>query len=192
MIQNGWLTTGDLGFIDTDQDLVVTGREKDIIFVNSQNYYPHDLEIIAEKNLSIGKGMIAACGVRRPGDVQDEIILFVLHKGAIEGFIPQISALKRAINEQAGLEITEVIPVVKLPKTTSGKIQRYLLGSRYLDGEFNDTIHRIRSYTQSATAQNGKASTDAIEQYLKSICDQLIPDKQIQPDDVKYHSVIKI
>jgi long-subunit acyl-CoA synthetase (AMP-forming) len=32
MIQNGWLTTGDLGFIDTDQDLVVTGREKDIIY----------------------------------------------------------------------------------------------------------------------------------------------------------------
>jgi len=183
LIRNGWLTTGDLGFIDDDQDLVVTGREKDIIFVNSQNYYPHDLEIIAEENLSIEKGKIAACGVRSPGDIQDQIILFVLHKGALEGFVPQIPALKRTINEQAGLEVAEVIPVAKLPKTTSGKVQRYLLGSRYLDGEFNDTIHQMRSYTRNLAAKNGKAPADRIEQFLKGLCDELIPEKQIRPDD---------
>jgi hypothetical protein len=81
----------------------------------------HDLEIIAEKNLSIGKGMIAACGVRIPGDVQDEIILFVLHKGTIEGFIPQISALKRAINETGRTGITEVIPLVSYLKLQAEK-----------------------------------------------------------------------
>ncbi|SDZ96715.1 non-ribosomal peptide synthetase [Pedobacter hartonius] len=183
LIQNGWLTTGDLGFIDNDQDLVVTGREKDIIFVNAQNYYPHDLEIIAEKNLSIEKGKIAACGVRNPGDIQDQVILFVLHKGALEGFTPHIQALKRTITEQAGLEVAEVIPVAKLPKTTSGKLQRYLLGSRYLDGEFNDTIQQMRSYTQTLSAKNGKAPAERIEQFLKGLCDELIPEKQILPDD---------
>ena len=42
---DGWLRTGDCG-VFVDGKLVITGRQKDIIIVNGQNYYPHDIEEI--------------------------------------------------------------------------------------------------------------------------------------------------
>jgi len=50
---DGWLSTGDLGFMRNGR-LVVTGRAKDIIFVNGLNYYPHDIERAAEDVEGIG------------------------------------------------------------------------------------------------------------------------------------------
>ena len=43
---DGWLRTGDLGMLRAGE-LFITGRAKEIIFVNGQNYYPHDIESIA-------------------------------------------------------------------------------------------------------------------------------------------------
>ena len=43
---DGWLRTGDLGAIHAGE-LYITGRHKEILFVNGQNYYPHDLEAVA-------------------------------------------------------------------------------------------------------------------------------------------------
>jgi long-chain acyl-CoA synthetase len=44
-IQDGWLRTGDLGFIHTDGNLTITGRSKDVIVLaNGKNIYPEDLE----------------------------------------------------------------------------------------------------------------------------------------------------
>jgi acyl-CoA synthetase (AMP-forming)/AMP-acid ligase II len=45
--RDGWLRTGDLGLL-LDGETYITGRAKEIIFVNGQNYYPHDLEAIAQ------------------------------------------------------------------------------------------------------------------------------------------------
>ena len=183
MIRGGWLNTGDLGFLDTEGNLTVTGREKDIIFVNSQNYYPHDLELIAEEKLLMEKGKIAVCGIRRPGDIHDQILLFVLHKGPLEKFLPQITPLKRTINEQAGLDVAEVIPLSKIPKTTSGKVQRYLLGSRYLEGEFDETLDQMREYDYHPETEADQQTEGDIGQFLKNICEELIPEKHIGPDD---------
>ncbi len=44
VMNDGWLSTGDLGFFDKDQILYLVGRKKETIIVNGQNYYPFDLE----------------------------------------------------------------------------------------------------------------------------------------------------
>ncbi|MDX1405431.1 MAG: AMP-binding protein, partial [Woeseiaceae bacterium] len=51
-----WLRTGDCGGI-VDGELVITGRARELIIVNGQNYYPHDLEeMIARLDaLDLGK-----------------------------------------------------------------------------------------------------------------------------------------
>jgi acyl-CoA synthetase (AMP-forming)/AMP-acid ligase II len=63
---DGWLRTGDCG-VCVDGDLVITGRQKDIIIVNGQNYYPHDIEEIVAQidGLDLGKVVIAGATIAR-------------------------------------------------------------------------------------------------------------------------------
>ena len=63
--------------------------------------------------------------------------MFVLHRGSIEEFLPTAAAVSRLINEHTGLEVAQVIPVKRIPKTTSGKVQRHLLESAHIEGEFD-------------------------------------------------------
>jgi acyl-CoA synthetase (AMP-forming)/AMP-acid ligase II/acyl carrier protein len=182
MIVDGWLKTGDLGFLTDDEELVVTGREKDIIFISGNNFYPHDIEAIAELNLGIENGKIAACGVRLPNNTEDSIILFVLHKGADATFYPQVAEIKRTVGEIAGVKITEVVPIAKMPKTTSGKIQRYILGEGYLDGVYDDFIIGLNAY-YSSLAVSEIGNDDYVESKLKIILEELLPGQQIGLDD---------
>src|SRR5262245_21688270 len=52
---NGWLNTGDLGYL-VDGHVFVTGREKDIIIVNGRNLWPQDLEYVAERQSGVRTG----------------------------------------------------------------------------------------------------------------------------------------
>ncbi|MFZ5989459.1 MAG: AMP-binding protein [Bacillota bacterium] len=133
--QDGWLITGDLGFMKNKR-LVITGRAKDIIFVNGQNYYPHDIERICEEVEEVELGKVAVCGVQNKKIHSDEIVIFVLFKKDLKKFCSMATALRSLINDKMGLEISAVIPVKKIPKTTSGKVQRYKLGQMYQEGEF--------------------------------------------------------
>src|SRR5215470_13446975 len=121
-----WLRTGDLGLMH-EGELYISGRAKEIIFVNGQNYYPHDLEAIARRAQGLDLGKVVAAGVRSPGAQTEQLVVFVLHRGAVEEFLPTATQVSRLINENTGLEVAEVIPVKRIPKTTSGKIQRHLL-----------------------------------------------------------------
>jgi len=60
---DGWLRTGDLGVFQ-DGELYVTGRHKEILFVNGQNYYPHDLESLTHDIEGLDLGKIVVAGVR--------------------------------------------------------------------------------------------------------------------------------
>ena len=140
--KDGWLNTGDLGFLRNGR-LVVTGRAKDIIFVNGQNYYPHDIERVAESAGGIELGKCVASGVFNPDLQTEEIILFVLFKGKLEDFVPIVDQLTECIGKYMGLEISKVVPVKRILKTTSGKVQRYKLGQVYSNGEFSEVLHEL-------------------------------------------------
>jgi acyl carrier protein len=138
--------------------------------------------MIAETHAGIEAGKVAACAVRDQRREEDHVILFVIHRGAEESFYPRIAPLKRIINEIAGIKISEVIPVSKIPKTTSGKIQRYLLGQFFMSGVFDDIVNNINAYNLS-TDGSEKEDSNNIEQKLKSICGDLVPGKQVKTDD---------
>lgn len=141
---DGWLKTGDLGFIRNGR-LVMTGRKKDIIFVNGQNYYPHDLERIVEEIEGMSTGKVAFCGVYNKELQKEEIAVFVLHKRSLQEFCILAEEIKKHINKQIGLEMGVVIPVKKMPKTTSGKIQRYKLKELYEAGEYSGILAELQS-----------------------------------------------
>ncbi len=178
---DGWLDTGDLG-IYHEGSLYVTGRAKEIIFVNGQNYYPHDLENIGQRAPGLELGKVVAAGVRRAGAQGEDLVMFVLHRSGMPEFLPTATAVARLINEHAGLEVTEVVPVKRIPKTTSGKIQRHLLVQSMVDGEFDAELAELAALrgSQSGAAQ---ARGTELEGRLRAICEAALPGKRIEIDD---------
>lgn len=140
--EDGWMRTGDLGFMRNGR-LVITGRDKDIIFINGQNYYPHDIERVTQKSEFVDLGRVAACGIYNSLDHTENIILFIQYRKKIKEFISISNEVKELVYNNLGINIKYVIPIKKLPKTTSGKIQRHKLKDRYVEGEFSSIIKEL-------------------------------------------------
>jgi acyl-CoA synthetase (AMP-forming)/AMP-acid ligase II/acyl carrier protein len=178
---DGWLRTGDLGFFHGGE-LAIAGRAKEIIFVNGQNYFPHDIEAIAQRASGLELGKVAAAGCRPPGADTEQLVLFVLHRGSLAEFLPVAREVARLVNEHAGLDVAHVVPIRRMPKTTSGKIQRVALEQSWLDGEFDAEsaeLERLRAAAKSP----GERSTGEIENRIQAIIDDLLPGKRVEPDD---------
>lgn len=178
---DGWLKTGDLGLIHAGETYI-TGRAKEILFVNGQNYYPHDLEAIAQRAPDMELGKVVAAGVRPPGAETDQLTIFVLHRGDLASFPPLATEITRLINEHAGLEVADVVPVKRIPKTTSGKIQRHLLEQQYVDGEFAADLADLAKLQGEQKVAAGGSQGD-IETRLLRICNGVLAPKQIGAGD---------
>ncbi|MBI1425286.1 MAG: AMP-binding protein [Gammaproteobacteria bacterium] len=179
---DGWLNTGDLGFLNNEGELVITGREKDIIFSNGQNYYPHDIETVALQLQELELGKVVAYGLRQPNAQSDELLIFILYRADISGFIGIARDVMRHINEQTGLEVAHVIPVNRIPKTTSGKLQRRLLGDTYLKGEYDEVIAEIQSQINAAHTQD-TGDLSQTEYRIKTIFAEAVKDKAVAVQD---------
>ncbi len=179
---DGWLQTGDLGFLTEDQELIITGRHKDIIFANAQNYYPHDIESVALQLSELELNKIVAYGVRVPNADTDELLIFILFRADLKDFIGIVRDVTRHINEQTGLEVSRVIPVTRIPKTTSGKLQRGILGEAYLNGEYDKVNQEIDKLLIETQVQSTGGLTKT-EQQIKNVCDKVVIDKSIGLQD---------
>jgi acyl-CoA synthetase (AMP-forming)/AMP-acid ligase II/aryl carrier-like protein len=178
---DGWLRTGDLGLLHGGE-LYITGRAKEIIFVNGQNYYPHDLEAIALQAPDMELGKVVVAGVRPPGAETDQLTVFVLHRGELLQFPVVAAQIARLINERAGLEVAQVVPVKRIPKTTSGKIQRHILEQQLLDGEFTADLAEVANH--SGGLQPGvSTNADSVEARLLAICNSVLTTRKISADD---------
>jgi acyl-CoA synthetase (AMP-forming)/AMP-acid ligase II/acyl carrier protein len=177
---DGWLDTGDLGVLH-EGALYITGRSKEIIFVNGQNYYPYDLENIAQRAPGLDLNKVVATGITRPGAQGEELVVFVLHRGALADYLPTAAAVSRLINEHTGLEVAQVVPVKRIPKTTSGKVQRHLLEQAYIDGEFDPELKELEALRSEHAGAH--LSGSALEMQLQSICETALPGKRIEVTD---------
>jgi acyl-CoA synthetase (AMP-forming)/AMP-acid ligase II/acyl carrier protein len=177
-----WLRTGDLGMMKGGK-LYITGRAKEIIFVNGQNYYPHDIESIAIRAEGMELGKVVAAGVRPKGASTDDLILFVLHRMDMKEFLPIAAQITRLVNEHTGLEVANVVPVKRIPKTTSGKIQRHLLEDDYVNGVYSAELAELSSLRAALEAAGGSRVTSSeIERRIKDICDAAL-ERNISVDD---------
>jgi acyl-CoA synthetase (AMP-forming)/AMP-acid ligase II len=177
---DGWLRTGDLGLI-YQAELYVTGRHKEILFVNGQNYYPHDLEQMVQIIPGLEAGKLAIAGVRPPGRDSELLLAFVLHRSAASQFLPLARQLVRTLSEGAGIELDAVVPVRRIPKTTSGKVQRHLLEQEYLAGAFDAALaelERLGGARPSGSQLNGQ-----VEQDLLSLCESELDGRHLDPDE---------
>jgi FkbH-like protein len=132
-----FLRTGDLGFL-REGELFVVGRIKDLVIVRGANYHPQDIEAVAElAHPSIRPTCVAAFGVDYEGSEELVVIAEVRHR--VQEWHGAAEAIRAAICERQGIVPRSVVLVEEgsIPKTSSGKIQRYLCRARFLSGSLN-------------------------------------------------------
>jgi acyl-CoA synthetase (AMP-forming)/AMP-acid ligase II len=178
---DGWLRTGDLGLIHQEQ-LYITGRHKEILFVNGQNYYPHDLERMLESLEGLELGKVVVAGIRPAGAQEDELLVFVLHRGEVAEFMPLAREVTRRIGENAGLAVSAVVPVRRIPKTTSGKIQRHALEQDYLAGSFAAELQEMARLQPPPSTPDARGA-GGVEQELRDICEQELEGRYIDREE---------
>ena len=177
----GWLRTGDCGAI-VDGELVVTGRAKDIIIVNGQNYYPHDIEEIVAKIQDLDLGKVVVAGAKPAGAQVEELLVFVLHRKDLESLAVLAEQIRDVVGARAALEVDRVIPIPRVPKTTSGKVQRSALANAYLDGEYDDVLAELDKLAGGQDEAEDSSEAPMVRDLL-AIAAEFSKERRIGPDD---------
>ena len=130
-ITEGWLRTGDLGYL-RDGEIYVTGRLKDLIILNGRNIHPQAVEWAATVE-GVRKGNVVAFS--RPGAHSEELVVALETKEQETKALE--AAVKLAVQKELGLTVAEVVCLEpgQLPKTSSGKLQRRKTRQQYLTGD---------------------------------------------------------
>lgn len=132
----GWLDTGDLGYL-ADGQIVPTGRAKDLILLNGRNVWPQDLEWTAESEVErLRSGDVAAFSIDE--DAGERLVVLVQARTSDpevrQVLIDDVAAVLRA---RHGVEArVELVGHNALPQTSSGKLSRSKARALFLAGAF--------------------------------------------------------
>jgi fatty-acyl-CoA synthase len=138
VVRDGWLDTGDLGFI-FDGELYLTGRKKDVLILRGRNHSPTEVESAVDEVAGARPGCSVAV-TWLPEDADGEVLLLLVEKrrgGERPDDAELVAACRRAVLAATGLEIDVVEPLEPgtLPRTSSGKLRRAASLELYLAGE---------------------------------------------------------
>lgn len=135
---HNWLRTGDLGAL-VDGEIYVTGRIKDLIVIRGHNHYPQDIEATVQLAHAAVKAHGVAAFSLETEEGESIGLVVELERGKFQGETSEIEAAIRNAMSQAHQLAPASITFVKpnrIPKTSSGKIQRLQARDMLLDGRF--------------------------------------------------------
>ena len=137
--ENGWLDTGDLGYL-ADGELFLTGRRKDLIIKGGRNLHPHEAEEIVGQVTSIRNGCVAAFGVTdRSRGTERFVIVAETRLTSSEERERLRSEITERLTTTLGLppDVVMVTPPGAVLKTSSGKVRRTATRDAYLSGRLS-------------------------------------------------------
>lgn len=168
-----FLRTGDLGVI-ADGRLIITGRLKDLVILDGRNYYPHDIEVAAERSHdNLRAGFTAAFSVEDGGRERLVLVAEVGRQHKEQTFGSLFHAVRTGLASTVGIVPDEIVLIRQrtIPRTSSGKIQRRACRAAYLSG----TLDVVASWR--APGSDVPPVADAIEAFvLDWLRDELLID----------------
>jgi acyl transferase domain-containing protein/acyl-CoA synthetase (AMP-forming)/AMP-acid ligase II/NADPH:quinone reductase-like Zn-dependent oxidoreductase/acyl carrier protein len=151
-LRGGWLRTGDLGLV-LDGRLTITGRAKDVVFVNGRNYFATDLELLLHDLDGISPDRVAVVGSTDPKTGLERVVPFVrLRPRATSNQATTIRRVAERLADALSFHVDHVVvlPSEFFPRTTSGKIRRHRLREAFDAGEFEDYTWPVGPSTRPA------------------------------------------
>jgi fatty-acyl-CoA synthase len=132
---DGWLDTGDMGYLSGGY-LYVVGRAKDMIIINGKNHWPQDIEWAVEQLPGFKAGDIAAFAITTPGGEETPAVLVQCRTSDLEERARLRDAIREKVRSITGMNcVVELVPPRTLPRTSSGKLSRAKARNLYLSGE---------------------------------------------------------
>jgi acyl-CoA synthetase (AMP-forming)/AMP-acid ligase II len=137
---DGWLRTGDLGFVDAEGYLFITGRLKDVIILGGTNLLPADVEDIVDGVPGVRYSAAVGVESERLGTQRLHVVAEV--RGETEAHPDIVREIVARVHRVRGHRPARVLLVRPgtIPKTSSGKIQRSRLASMIQAGELDDRL----------------------------------------------------
>ncbi|MCK9877845.1 fatty acyl-AMP ligase [Frankia sp. Ag45/Mut15] len=147
--ETGFLRTGDLGCTE-DSWLFVTGRLKEVLIVHGRNLYPQDIEReLCGLHAAFGERTSSAFSV--PAPTEEIVVVQEIRPAGLAAPLPELASLVKArLSSSLGTRVANVVFVApgRVPRTTSGKLQRGLLRDRFMRNElkvlFEDLLPELR------------------------------------------------
>jgi fatty-acyl-CoA synthase len=132
---DGWLDTGDMGYLSGGY-LYIVGRAKDMIIINGKNHWPQDIEWAVEQLPGFKAGDIAAFSITTPGGEETPAVLVQCRTSDADERSRLRDEIRDRVRAITGMNcVIELVPPRTLPRTSSGKLSRAKARSLYLTGE---------------------------------------------------------
>ncbi len=130
---DGWLNTGDMAYL-LDGNLVITGRQKDLIIINGRNIWPQDLEFIAEQQPEVRTGDASAFSINGHAGAEKAVLVVQCRGLDVNAYSELAHRLHGLVKREMGIDcMVELVPRNTLPRTTSGKLSRSGARSGFMD-----------------------------------------------------------
>ena len=162
---NNWFSSGDMGFMNEEGEMCIVGRQKEILVIHGQNYYPADIEKIALNGHEEKFRLAVVCGAYDEKLGKEKVLLFYVKnkKELNDDNTPQtLAALRENVSNLAGFPIDHFIPVTQgdIPRTSSGKVIRGELAQAFLSGNYDDNVAKTDAMLASQSEGIDYASLD--------------------------------
>lgn len=133
---DGWLDTGDMGYVDEQGYLFIVGRAKDMIIINGKNHWPQDIEWAVEQLPGFHQGDIAAFSVETENGEEAPAVLVHCRVSDPVERVKLRDQIRDKVRSITGMNcVVELVPPRTLPRTSSGKLSRAKAKKLYLAGE---------------------------------------------------------